>query len=137
LCNREIKFGVCFDHAKRLGAAYFATGHYAQVRHEPVVQLRRGADQTKDQSYFLHAISAVALKQTLFPVGELQKSEVRKIAKQLALPTHDKKDSTGICFIGERPFAEFLEKYLPAQPGEIRGMDGEVIGKHRGLMYYT
>ena len=137
LCNREIKFGVCFEHAKRLGASYFATGHYARVRQKPVPQLLRGLDQTKDQSYFLHAISAAALKQTLFPIGELQKNEVRKLAKQLALPTHDKKDSTGICFIGERPFAEFLAKYLPAQPGEIRSSNDEVIGKHRGLMYYT
>ncbi|HVY23850.1 MAG TPA: tRNA 2-thiouridine(34) synthase MnmA [Steroidobacteraceae bacterium] len=137
LCNREIKFGVCFEHATQLGADYFATGHYARVTHHPFPQLLRGLDQGKDQSYFLHAVSASALQRTLFPIGELQKSEVRKIAKQLALPTHDKKDSTGICFIGERPFAEFLERYLPAQPGEIRTMQGELLGKHRGLMYYT
>ena len=137
LCNREIKFGVCFEHAKRLGANFFATGHYARVKHQPVPQLLRGADQAKDQSYFLHAVTAGALRQSLFPIGELQKSEVRKLAKELTLPTHDKKDSTGICFIGERPFAEFLEKYLPAQPGEIRGMDDEKLGNHRGLMYYT
>jgi len=137
LCNREIKFGVCFDHARRLGADFFATGHYARVRHEPQPQLLRGVDPAKDQSYFLHAVTAQALKQTLFPIGDLQKSEVRRIAKELALPTHDKKDSTGICFIGERPFAEFLEKYLPAQPGEIQSIDGQRLGKHRGLMYYT
>lgn len=137
LCNREIKFGVCFEHAKRLGADFFATGHYARVRHEPQPQLLRGLDQGKDQSYFLHAVTASALKQALFPIGGLQKSEVRRIAKELVLPTHDKKDSTGICFIGERPFAEFLEKYLPAQPGEIHSIDGQRIGKHRGLMYYT
>ena len=110
LCNREIKFGVCFDHAKRLGAIFFATGHYARVAHGPPPRLLRAVDQAKDQSYFLHAMPSTALAQTLFPIGELQKEQVRKIAKQLALPTHDKKDSTGICFIGERPFAKFLEK---------------------------
>jgi tRNA-specific 2-thiouridylase len=137
LCNREIKFGVCFDYAKRLGADLIATGHYARVVHAPQVQLLRGLDPGKDQSYFLHAMPSSALAKTLFPVGELHKDEVRRIAKQLALPTHDKKDSTGICFIGERPFAEFLAKYLPAQPGEIRSIDGELLGKHTGLMYYT
>lgn len=137
LCNREIKFGVCFDYAKRLGAELIATGHYARVRHEPRPQLLRGLDNNKDQSYFLHAMPASALAKTLFPVGELHKDEVRRIAKQLALPTHDKKDSTGICFIGERPFAEFLSTYLPAQPGPIRSLDGVELGTHRGLMYYT
>jgi tRNA-uridine 2-sulfurtransferase len=137
LCNREIKFGVCFEHAMRLGADFIATGHYARVVQAPATQLLRAADHGKDQTYFLHAVPADALAKTLFPIGELQKSEVRRIAKQLALPTHDKKDSTGICFIGERPFAEFLSKYLPAQPGEIRGVQGERLGHHRGLMYYT
>jgi len=137
LCNREIKFGVCFDYAKRLGADLIATGHYARVVHDSTPQLLRGLDPGKDQSYFLHAMPASALAKTLFPVGELHKEEVRRIAKQLALPTHDKKDSTGICFIGERPFAEFLAKYLPAQPGEIRSIDGELLGRHTGLMYYT
>lgn len=137
LCNREIKFGVCFDYAQRLGADLFATGHYARVVHEPTPQLLRGLDASKDQSYFLHAMPSSALAKTLFPVGELQKDKVRQIAKQLALPTHDKKDSTGICFIGERPFAEFLSKYLPSQPGEIRSIDGELLGRHTGLMYYT
>jgi tRNA-uridine 2-sulfurtransferase len=137
LCNREIKFGVCFDYAKRLGADLIATGHYARVRHQPDVQLLRGLDTNKDQSYFLHAMPASALAKTLFPVGKLNKEEVRRVAKQLALPTHDKKDSTGICFIGERPFAEFLATYLPAQPGEIRSMDGAKLGTHHGLMYYT
>jgi tRNA-specific 2-thiouridylase len=137
LCNREIKFGVCFDYAQRLGADLIATGHYARVMHQPAPRLLRGLDTGKDQSYFLHAISSAALARTLFPVGELHKDEVRRIAKQLALPTHDKKDSTGICFIGERPFAEFLSKYLPAKPGEIRSIDGALLGEHRGLMYYT
>ena len=137
LCNREIKFGVCFEFATRLGADLFATGHYARVVHEPVPRLLRGHDPGKDQSYFLHAMPAAALARTLFPIGELHKEEVRRIARQLALPTHDKKDSTGICFIGERPFAEFLGKYLPAQPGEIRSIDGELLGRHSGLMYYT
>jgi tRNA-specific 2-thiouridylase len=137
LCNREIKFGVCFDYAMRLGADFIATGHYARVEREPRVRLLKGLDASKDQSYFLGAVSASALARTLFPVGELPKSEVRRIAKALALPVHDKKDSTGICFIGERPFEEFLAKYLPAQPGEIQTTNGEVLGHHRGLMYYT
>lgn len=137
LCNREIKFGVCFDYAQRLGADLFATGHYARVVHQPTPQLLRGLDAGKDQSYFLHAMPSSALAKTLFPVGELHKDKVRQIAKQLALPTHDKKDSTGICFIGERPFVEFLSKYLPAQPGEIRSIAGELLGRHTGLMYYT
>jgi tRNA-specific 2-thiouridylase len=141
LCNREIKFGVCFKHAMRLGADWVATGHYARVQREAInhasARLLKGLDPGKDQSYFLHAMPTTALAKTLFPVGELHKDEVRRIAKQLALPTHDKKDSTGICFIGERPFAEFLAKYLPAQPGEIRSIDGAVLGKHQGLMYYT
>ncbi|HEU4654511.1 MAG TPA: tRNA 2-thiouridine(34) synthase MnmA [Steroidobacteraceae bacterium] len=136
LCNREIKFGVCFDYARRLGADWVATGHYARVTHGPA-RLLKGADPNKDQSYFLHAMPASALERTLFPIGALPKNEVRAIAKDLALPVFDKKDSTGICFIGERPFATFLEQYLPAQPGEIRSDDGRLLGKHRGLMYYT
>jgi tRNA-uridine 2-sulfurtransferase len=154
LCNREIKFGVCFDYARRLGADLIATGHYARVVHatykdagsadvagnthrQPQPRLLRGLDKGKDQSYFLHAMPTASLAKTLFPIGELHKEEVRRIAKQLTLPMHDKKDSTGICFIGERPFAEFLAKYLPAQPGEIRSIDGALLGKHTGLMYYT
>jgi tRNA-specific 2-thiouridylase len=137
LCNREIKFGVCFDYAMRLGADYIATGHYARVEHAPRVRLLTGLDAGKDQSYFLAAVARGALGQTLFPIGKLPKSEVRRIAKSLALQVHDKKDSTGICFIGERPFEAFLSKYLPAQPGAIETTEGEVIGKHRGLMYYT
>jgi tRNA-specific 2-thiouridylase len=137
LCNREIKFGVCFDYAMRLGADFIATGHYARVEHAPRVRLLKGLDNNKDQSYFLAAVSQAALAKTLFPIGDLPKSEVRRIAKSLALPVHDKKDSTGICFIGERPFEEFLSKYIPAQPGVIETVEGEVIGKHRGLMFYT
>ncbi len=136
LCNREIKFGVCFDYARRLGAEWVATGHYARVGHEPV-RLLRAIDSTKDQSYFLHAMPADALARTLFPIGNLQKTEVRAKARELLLPVFDKKDSTGICFIGERPFAEFLERYLPAQPGTIETIDGKTLGTHRGLMYYT
>jgi tRNA-specific 2-thiouridylase len=137
LCNREIKFGVCFDYARRLGADYVATGHYARVTHSPTVRLLKGLDPQKDQSYFLHAMPSSALARTLFPIGELQKEEVRRIARELTLPVFDKKDSTGICFIGERPFAEFLSRYLPAQPGAIETLAGQVIGRHQGLMYYT
>jgi tRNA-specific 2-thiouridylase len=137
LCNREIKFGVCFDYARRLGAEWVATGHYARVAHSSSTQLLKGLDPQKDQSYFLNAMPAAALARTLFPIGELRKEEVRRIARDLTLPVFDKKDSTGICFIGERPFAEFLSKYLPAQPGDIETLDGGRIGRHQGLMYYT
>jgi tRNA-specific 2-thiouridylase len=137
-CNREIKFGVCFEYAKRLGADRFATGHYARsaiVDGQP--RLLRAADRGKDQSYFLHTVPGDLLARTLFPIGGLAKAEVRRIAHQRALPVHDKRDSTGICFIGERPFAEFLAQYLPARPGAIESTGGRVLGRHRGLMYYT
>lgn len=137
LCNREIKFGVCFDYARRLGADYVATGHYARVEHAPVTRLLKGLDPLKDQSYFLHAMPASALARTLFPIGGMEKPQVRSLAHELALPVFDKKDSTGICFIGERPFAEFLARYLPAQPGDIETSGGQRIGRHNGLMYYT
>jgi tRNA-specific 2-thiouridylase len=137
LCNREIKFGVCFDYARRLGAEWVATGHYARVEHSPTVRLLKGRDPLKDQSYFLHAMPSAALAQTLFPIGDMEKSVVRAKARELALPVFDKKDSTGICFIGERPFADFLAQYLPAQPGDIESIDGRKLGTHRGLMYYT
>jgi len=140
LCNREIKFGVCFDYARRLGAEWVATGHYARVEHGSdgtSPRLLRGVDAGKDQSYFLHAMPSQALARTLFPIGSLQKSEVRRMARELTLPVFDKKDSTGICFIGERPFAEFLAQYLPAQPGDIETAGGRKVGEHRGLMYYT
>lgn len=138
LCNREIKFGVFRDYAKRLGGDLLATGHYAQ---SGIVDghgaLFKGADPGKDQSYFLHAVSAEALAETVFPLGDIQKAEVRKIARDAGLTVHDKKDSTGICFIGERPFREFLAAYLPANPGPMRTPGGEVIGEHQGLMFYT
>ena len=137
LCNREIKFGVCFDYARRLGAEWVATGHYARVVHGDPAQLLKGLDPGKDQSYFLHAMPSAALARTLFPIGELHKDEVRRLAREWTLPVFDKKDSTGICFIGERPFAQFLEKYLPAQPGDIETLQGHKVGRHRGLMYYT
>ncbi len=138
LCNREIKFGVFRDYAKRLGGDFLATGHYAR---SGIVNghgaLFKGADKNKDQSYFLHAVSAEALAETVFPLGDLQKADVRRIARDSGLPIHDKKDSTGICFIGERPFREFLSTYLPAKPGPMRTPGGEEIGTHQGLMYYT
>lgn len=133
-CNREIKFGVCFEHAQRLGADFFATGHYARTADG---RLLRGLDPGKDQSYFLHTVPGAMLARTLFPIGHLPKPEVRRIAHEHALPVHDKRDSTGICFIGERPFAEFLQTYLPARPGPIETDDGRRVGTHRGLMYYT
>jgi tRNA-specific 2-thiouridylase len=138
LCNREIKFGVFRDYAKRLGGELLATGHYARVAPAGnTVALLKAADGNKDQSYFLHAVSAEALAETVFPLGSLHKGEVREIAKQQGLAVHDKKDSTGICFIGERPFREFLGTYLPAQPGPIVTPGGEELGRHHGLMYYT
>jgi tRNA-specific 2-thiouridylase len=138
MCNREIKFGVCLDYMHRLGATRIATGHYAQVRHsEHGAQLLKAADAAKDQSYFLHSVSQAALSKTLFPIGHLQKSEVRKIAHAAGLPVYDKPDSTGICFIGERPFGEFLSRYLTMQPGPIETAEGRVIGEHRGLALYT
>jgi tRNA-specific 2-thiouridylase len=142
LCNREIKFGVFRDYAKRLGGELLATGHYAR---SGIVDghgaLFKGADPGKDQSYFLHAVSADAFSETVFPLGEIQKADVRKIARDAGLDIHDKKDSTGICFIGERPFREFLATFLPANPGRMQTPDregiGEDIGEHQGLMYYT
>jgi len=137
-CNREIKFGVCFDHAERLGARWFATGHYARTSIEDGrTRLLRAADRAKDQTYFLHAVPGPLLGRTLFPIGGLGKAEVRRIARERALPVHDKRDSTGICFIGERPFAEFLAHYLPAHRGDIETPEGRRLGTHRGLMYYT
>jgi len=138
LCNREIKFGSFRDYAKRLGGDLLATGHYARTgtRNGRTVLLK-GADPGKDQSYFLHAVSEAAFAETVFPLGNLVKDEVRRIARDRGLAIHDKKDSTGICFIGERPFREFLATYIPANPGPIRTTDGSSIGTHNGLMYYT
>ncbi|HSN51595.1 MAG TPA: tRNA 2-thiouridine(34) synthase MnmA [Woeseiaceae bacterium] len=138
LCNREIKFGVFRDHARRLGGELLATGHYARVASvDGTAALLKAKDGSKDQSYFLHAVSAEALADTVFPLGELDKAEVRRIARAQGLAVHDKKDSTGICFIGERPFREFLQGFLPAQPGPILAPDGTEVGRHHGLMYYT
>ena len=138
LCNREIKFGVFREYAKRLGGDLLATGHYARSGLvDGYGALFKGVDPGKDQSYFLHAVSAEALAETVFPLGELVKGEVRKIARDRGLAIYGKKDSTGICFIGERPFREFLATYLPANPGLMRTPDGEVMGEHQGLMYYT
>jgi len=138
LCNREIKFGEFRRHAERLGGELLATGHYARtatIDGNPA--LLKAADAGKDQSYFLHAVAGEALATTIFPLGELQKPDVRRLAHEHGLPVHDKKDSTGICFIGERPFREFLSRFLPAQPGPIRAPDGREVGTHEGLMYYT
>ncbi len=162
LCNAEIKFKAFLDHALKLGAGHIATGHYARVRWNPGGGLRaleesgadapdgarlrnasgrfellRGLDPAKDQSYFLHRLNQGQLARTLFPIGHLRKTEVRRIAAEIGLPNAKKKDSTGICFIGERPFREFLNRYLPTQPGPIRDADGRVVGEHVGLAFYT
>lgn len=138
LCNREIKFKAFLEYASELGADYIATGHYArkQVSGSETFLLK-GFDHNKDQSYFLCEVNENCLNKSLFPIGDLSKPEVRKIASKLNLPTHNKKDSTGICFIGERKFKDFLEKYLPAQPGDIHTTAGELIGNHEGLMFHT
>ena len=138
LCNREIKFKTFLEHAVALGAEYIATGHYVRTDcKDGIHRLLRGLDSNKDQSYFLYTIGQDQLACTLFPVGELLKPDVRSLAEQAALPVHDKKDSTGICFIGERNFREFLSEYIPPCPGEIRTIDETVIAEHAGLMYYT
>jgi tRNA-specific 2-thiouridylase len=137
-CNREIKFGVCMTHARRLGAAWFATGHYARRVEGPGgVELHKARDTAKDQSYFLHAIEREALAATRFPLGELTKGEVRALARAAGLPVHDKPDSTGICFIGERPFREFLAGWLRPVPGPIETPEGHCIGQHQGVAFYT
>jgi len=138
LCNAEIKFKAFLDHAMRLGAECIATGHYARVRERNQrFELLKGLDPLKDQSYFLHRLSQAQLAKTLFPVGELPKTEVRRIAAEIGLPNARKKDSTGICFIGERPFREFLNRYLAHTPGPIKDDRGRVIGEHVGLSFYT
>jgi len=139
LCNAEIKFKSFLDHALSQGAEWIATGHYARVRQEASgrVSLLRGLDASKDQSYFLHRLTQTQLAQVLFPVGELKKTEVRRIAAEIGLPNAKKKDSTGICFIGERPFREFLGRYLPIQIGPILSTEGFEVGQHQGLAFYT
>lgn len=138
MCNKYIKFNAFLKHASDMGADYIAMGHYARVRHEKDKSyLLRGVDSNKDQTYFLCQISQEQLRHALFPVGHLTKQEVRKIAKDANLWTAEKKDSTGICFIGERNFHQFLKNYLPSKPGKMVTVDGKVIGEHDGLMYYT
>ena len=138
LCNSEIKFKAFLEHALRLGAEHIATGHYARLAPGPGgVKLLKARDNAKDQSYFLHAVPQAALQRAMFPLGEVQKTDTRALAREAGFANHDKKDSTGICFIGERRFNEFLGKYLPAQPGEIVTPEGRVMGRHNGLMYYT
>ncbi len=138
LCNAEIKFKAFLDHAQGLGARRIATGHYARTREiDGRVQLLRGVDPGKDQSYFLHRLNQDQLARTIFPVGQLHKSEVRAIARRIGLPNAAKRDSTGICFIGERPFREFLGRYLPNRPGPMRAPDGRIVGEHLGLSFYT
>ena len=138
ICNKEIKFRAFLEHALNLNADFIATGHYANCTHtESSSTLLKGLDKNKDQSYFLHTLDQKQLKKSLFPIGGLKKAIVRKIAKENNFETFDKKDSTGICFIGERKFRDFLKNYIPVQPGEIRTLEDEVIGQHEGAMYYT
>lgn len=138
MCNREIKFGEFLQRALDLGADYIATGHYARVdQADGVYRLLRGMDPGKDQTYFLNALNQYQLSKAMFPIGHLPKPEVRAIAEAAGLATAKKKDSTGVCFIGERNFKEFLSQYLPARPGEMRTLDGVLKGRHEGLMYYT
>ncbi|MFR4698182.1 MAG: tRNA 2-thiouridine(34) synthase MnmA, partial [Streptococcus salivarius] len=137
MCNKEIKFKAFLDYAMTLGADYVATGHYAQVVRDEdgIVHMLRGADNNKDQTYFLSQLSQEQLQKTMFPLGHLQKPEVREIAERAGLATAKKKDSTGICFIGEKNFKEFLSQYLPAQKGRMMTVDGRDMGEHNGLMY--
>ena len=140
LCNAEIKFKAFLDHALRLGAEKIATGHYARVRLNEARgkhELLKGLDPSKDQSYFLHRLNQAQLSKTLFPIGELHKTEVRRIAAEIGLPNAKKKDSTGICFIGERPFREFLNRYIAKEPGPMKDEKGRVLGQHVGLSFYT
>ncbi|RFC34639.1 MAG: tRNA (5-methylaminomethyl-2-thiouridylate)-methyltransferase [Candidatus Nitrotoga sp. SPKER] len=138
LCNSEIKFKAFLEHAVNMGADSIATGHYAQIRRiDGNYQLLKAIDSSKDQSYFLYRLNQMQLSKTMFPLGTLLKSQVREIARQHNLSNYAKKDSTGICFIGERPFREFLNRYLPTQPGPIYTIDGQMVGKHMGLSFYT
>jgi tRNA-specific 2-thiouridylase len=138
LCNREIKFKAFLDYATQLGADYIATGHYTQIaQQDEQFQLMRGLDANKDQSYFLYTLGQTQLSRSLFPIGDMEKPAVRELAQKAGFINSRKKDSTGICFIGERKFKDFLQRYLPAQPGNMKTPDGETIGQHQGLMYYT
>ena len=138
LCNAEIKFKAFLDHAMRLGAARIATGHYARIDFSGnAFRLLKGKDEAKDQTYFLHRLNQQQLSRVVFPLGELRKAEVRRIALEAGLPNHAKKDSTGICFIGERPFREFLHRYLPKAPGAMVDENGTALGEHIGLAFYT
>src|SRR5258708_11243854 len=138
LCNAEIKFKACLEHALALGAKHIATGHYARVRESGArFELLKALDLSKDQSYFLHRLNQEQLARVVFPVGELKKTVVRAIAKEAGLHNFAKRDSTGICFIGERPFREFLGRYLPRQPGAMRTPEGSIVGEHIGLSFYT
>ncbi|MGE0385999.1 MAG: tRNA 2-thiouridine(34) synthase MnmA [Gammaproteobacteria bacterium] len=138
LCNRQVKFKSFLDHARSLGAERIATGHYARVdERDGRWRLLRGRDPGKDQSYFLYTLGQAQLRATLFPIGALHKRQVRALAREAGLPVHDKKDSTGICFIGEQPFRAFLARYIPARPGAIRTLDGREIGAHQGVFFYT
>jgi len=138
ICNREIKFKAFLDHANTLGAQRIATGHYVRLRiQNNKTQLLKGLDNNKDQSYFLYALNQHQITHALFPVGELEKTEVRVLAEKHRFRVFDKKDSTGICFIGERKFKDFLQRFIPGQPGNIESIDGELLGEHSGLMYYT
>ncbi|WP_127470822.1 tRNA 2-thiouridine(34) synthase MnmA [Thiomicrorhabdus aquaedulcis] len=139
LCNKEVKFKAFLQHAMTLGADYIATGHYARISTDAngKFHLLKGLDANKDQSYFLYTLQQAQLQKTLFPIGELEKPMVRHLAEQAGLVTHNKKDSTGICFIGERKFKDFLQRFLPAQPGDIVDDKGHIIGRHEGLMYHT
>ena len=139
LCNREIKFGTLWKYARRLGGKWLATGHYARLKRsrDGRVELHKGKDPGKDQSYFLHALEEDDFSQALFPLGEILKGDVRKLARDAGLPVAEKKDSTGICFVGERPFSRFIGEYLPTKPGAIKDPEGRALGKHQGLAFYT
>ena len=138
MCNKEIKFKAFLDYAINLGADYIATGHYARIEHsDSGIKMLKGLDENKDQSYFLYTLQQRQLEKSLFPIGELEKPKVRALAEKAGFDTANKKDSTGICFIGERKFTKFLQRFLPAQPGDIITPEGEIIGQHQGLMYYT
>lgn len=138
LCNSEIKFRAFLDHALAAGAQRVATGHYARIsRRDGRVRLLKGIDPAKDQSYFLHALSQAQLARVVFPLGHLEKTAVRELAREAGLPNHARRDSTGICFIGEREFTAFLKRYLPVSPGEIRSVEGELLGEHEGLSFHT